>query len=182
MKIRRYLIAVSLLLVGCASRPDPMIAQLQTMLQEKQQAEVECNQQVGALAQFFIKNGSEIRKDQNEYQCVHDNFAIPYTGVCQTDGISRDCVLALDQGGGCVPDAPLIPACNEVVRMTQQFRSMFATTQQMEQTQAMQEQAAAARSQARAAWIQNFQSQQQQFVPSFTHCNSFGNNVNCTSQ
>ena len=48
---------------GCSARRDPLREQLEQISQEKNQAAAECNQQIGAVAEFYGKNEEIIGDD-----------------------------------------------------------------------------------------------------------------------
>ncbi len=109
-----------LLLFGCfaSGDPDPLQPHLSHMVQEKSAAAVKCNQEIDALWKLVAT--------QETRPCVKEKIIKPLNGICATNGLGRECILALDQGALCLPDGPTLPECNRLATMENQFTQLGA--------------------------------------------------------
>ncbi len=105
--------------------------------------------------------------------CVSEKIGKPLAGVCAVDGLSRECVLALDEGtAACMPERDLA-ACNQVVQKQTQIKQMAADWREDQRTEAMRSQAQAAWAQANATrWASR---------PTTTNCFDTGAGIRCTT-
>jgi hypothetical protein len=88
------------------------------MVQEKSAAAVKCNQEIDALWKLVAT--------QETRPCVKEKIIKPLNGICATNGLGRECILALDQGALCLPDGPTLPECNRLATMENQFTQLGA--------------------------------------------------------
>ena len=109
-----------LLLYGCFTPTDSASPQLhvQPDEREKNAAAADCDQEIEALKQFVA--------NQETKPCVKEKIIQPLTGICATNGLSRECISRLDEGTSCLANGPQLPDCNRLAKMENQFQQLGA--------------------------------------------------------
>jgi hypothetical protein len=104
-----------LFLCGCVTQvgPDRLTSQPQDLAQEKSAAAAGCNQEIDALRNFVASRATK--------SCVEEKIIKPLTGICATNGLSRECIFALDESTSCLPNGPELPECDRLAKMENQF-------------------------------------------------------------